>query len=61
MDAKRAPRVSTPRGTTVNSANPGVWPGSLQPEGLIIRATLAVDVAEFARPMNSSMTLGGWP
>ena len=36
-------------------------PGSLQPDGLIMRATLTASVAELTLPTNSSMTLDGWP
>ena len=43
------------------SSNSGVWPGSSQPEGLVMRATLRASVPEFTRPMNSSIFFGGWP
>src|SRR5476651_1046056 len=52
---------SAPRRTTVNSSNSGVWPGSTQPAGLVMRATLRASVFEFTRPMNSSIFFGGWP
>ncbi|MND02503.1 hypothetical protein D3C83_219010 [compost metagenome] len=50
-----------PRRTTVYSSNSGVWPGSTQPLGLFIRATLTPSVAEFTRPMYSSMIFGLLP
>src|ERR1041385_2034093 len=58
------PRVVTrsdPRRTTVNSSNSGVCPGSTQPLGLCMRATLTASVREFTRPMNSSMIFGLFP
>ena len=57
-------RVSTrsvPRSTSVNSSNCGVWPGSTQPDGLVMRATLTPGVAEFTRPTNSSIRFGLLP
>jgi hypothetical protein len=45
----------------VYSSKSGVWPGSLQPDGLVIFAMLSSGVFEFARPINSSMIFGGSP
>src|SRR4051794_16284090 len=59
-----SPRVATrsmPCRTTVYSSNAGVRPGSLQPAGLVIRATLTAAVPLFTRPKNSSITLGLFP
>ena len=39
----------------------GVCPGSTQPLGLFIRATLSSSVFELTRPMNSSMIFGLLP
>ncbi len=47
--------------TIVYSSNSGVWPGSIHPGGLFIRAILRTSVWELTRPMNSSMTLGLLP
>src|ERR1022692_3098055 len=52
---------SSPRSTTVNSSNSGTWPGSLHPGGLDILAILNAAVAEFTRPTNSRIVLGGVP
>src|ERR1022692_3900216 len=52
---------SSPRSTTVNSSNSGTWPGSLHPRGLDILAILNAAVAEFTRPTNSRIVLGGVP
>ena len=43
------------------SSNSGVCPGSTQPGGLVIRATLAPAVPEFTRPTNSSIRFGLFP
>src|SRR5436305_2361284 len=51
----------TPRSTPVYSSNSGVWPGSTQPLGLFILATLTSAVAEFTRPTYSSMIFGLFP
>src|ERR1017187_2220866 len=40
---------SRPRNTTVYSSNSGIWPGSLQPAGLSMRAMLTAAVAELTR------------
>src|SRR3954467_15387994 len=70
MTASPAPTSSTPsrvvtrsepRRTTVYSSNSGVCPGSTQPPGLFIRATLHAAVFELTRPMNSSILLGLLP
>lgn len=45
----------------MTSSNSGVWPGSTQPPGLLMRATLTFDVPLFTRPTNSSMSLGLFP
>jgi hypothetical protein len=45
----------------VNSSNAGVWPGSTQPEGLVMRATLAAAVPELTSPTNSSIRFGLLP
>ena len=52
---------SIPASTTVYSSNSGVCPGSTQPPGLFIRATLTARVFEFTQPMNSSIRLGLLP
>src|SRR5271169_2476648 len=52
---------SAPFNTMVNSSNSGVCPGSTQPCGLRKWATLTPVVAEFTRPMYSSMSLGLLP
>lgn len=39
----------------------GRLPGLHQPPGLVIRATLSASVAEFTRPMNSSIFFGLFP
>ena len=43
------------------SSNSGVCPGSTQPLGLFMRATLHAAVFELTRPMNSSMRFGLLP
>src|SRR6185436_6906076 len=50
-----------PRRTTVYSSNSGVCPGSTQPDGLRMCATLTAVVPEFTRPTYSSMSLGLLP
>jgi len=45
----------------VNSSKAGVWPGSTQPDGLRMCATLAEAVCELTRPIYSSMSLGLLP
>src|ERR1035441_9360475 len=52
---------SMPRNTSVNSSNSGVWPGSCHPPGLRMCAMLVWVVAEFTRPINSSISLGLLP
>src|SRR6185369_7151962 len=52
---------STPSNTTVNSTNSGVCPGSTQPSGLRMCATLAAEVPLFTRPTYSSMIFGLFP
>ena len=57
-------RVSTrsvPRSTSVYSSNCGVCPGSTQPGGLVIRATLTPALPEFTSPTNSSIFFGLLP
>src|SRR5580692_3181073 len=49
---------TVPLSTRVNSSNSGVCPGSSQPCGLRIWATLTPAVLELMRPMYSSMSLG---
>src|SRR5215218_1188772 len=44
--------------TTVYSSNSGRWPGSLQPSGDCIRATLRRSSPVLTRPTNSSMSFG---
>src|ERR1035441_1036276 len=58
MEPARCSTRSVPRKTTVNSSNSGVWPGSCQPPGLRMCATLVALVAEFTRPTYSSISLG---
>ncbi len=43
------------------SSNSGRWPGSTQPDGLVISATDTDDVPVFTRPTNSLMSFGGSP
>ena len=43
------------------SSKSGRWPGSLQPAGDRIRATLRRSSELLARPANSSISLGGSP
>ena len=43
------------------SSNSGVCPGSTQPGGLVMRATLAPAVPVFTRPTNSSIRFGLFP
>ena len=43
------------------SSNSGVCPGSTQPGGLVMRATLAPVVSEFTSPTNSSIRFGRLP
>src|ERR1019366_6442295 len=50
-----------PRNTSVNSSNSGVCPGSCHPLGLRMCAMLVWVVAEFTRPINSSISLGLLP
>ena len=50
-----------PESTSVYSSNSGVCPGSTQPAGLTMRATLTALVFERTRPMYSSMRLGLLP
>ena len=45
----------------MNSSNSGVWPGSTQPGGLVMRATLAPAVPELTSPTNSSIRFGLLP
>jgi endonuclease III len=45
----------------VNSSNSGCWPGSTQPDGLRMRATLTEAVPLFTRPTNSSIRFGLLP
>src|ERR1039457_3730938 len=47
-----------PRNTTVYSSKSGVWPGSLQPAGLSMRAMLTASVAELTRPTYSAIRFG---
>ena len=47
-----------PCSTTVISSNSGRWPGSSQPDGDVIRATLTAAWPEFTRPANSSIFFG---
>src|ERR1017187_3148604 len=61
MEPARCSTRSVPRKTTVNSSNSGVWPGSCQPPGLRMCATLVALVAEFTRPTYSSISLGLLP
>jgi len=42
-----------PRSTTVISSNSGRCPGSVQPDGEIIRAMLTLEWPELTRPANS--------
>src|SRR5688572_29621589 len=53
--------LSRPWKTIVYSSNSGVWPGSSQPPGLRMRATLSASWRELTRPMYSSITLGRFP
>jgi hypothetical protein len=50
-----------PRRTTVISWNSGRWPGSRQPAGDTMRATLTAASPEFTRPANSSICFGLLP
>src|SRR5437764_13821419 len=50
-----------PRNTMVYSSNSGVWPGSSQPAGLRIWATLIPGCRVFRWPTYSSMILGRFP
>src|SRR5882724_1411259 len=52
---------SAPFNTYVYSSNCGVCPGSTQPDGLRMCATLTTSVFEFTRPMTSSMSFGLLP
>src|SRR5215471_18721415 len=52
---------SLPRRTIVNSSNSGVWPGSIQPPGLRMCATLRTGVPVLTRPTYSSINLGLFP
>src|SRR5207244_7194785 len=52
---------SMPASTTVYSSNAGVCPGSTQPCGLRMCATLTVLVPELTRPMYSSIAFGRLP
>src|SRR5580658_3445463 len=52
---------SRPRNTTVYSSNSGVWPDSVQPAGLSMRAMLTASVAELTRPTYSAMRFGRLP
>ncbi len=52
---------SIPLSTTVISSNSGRWPGSSQPVGESIFATLTPACPEFTRPTNSSMRFGFVP
>ena len=61
MVASRVVTRSEPCRTMVYSSNSGVWPGSIQPAGLRMRAMLRAAVFEFMRPMNSSIRLGLFP
>ena len=68
---RRAPRrrarpARSPRRTSVNSSNSGVWNGSPQPPGATMRATDTAVSPELTRPTYSSMTfppgtgISGW-
>src|SRR4051812_21110189 len=52
---------SAPSMTTVYSSNSGRWPGSAQPSGDCIRATLRRSSCVLTRPTNSSISLGFVP
>src|ERR1035438_9365160 len=52
---------TVPRKTTVYSSNSGVWPGSSQPSGLRMWATLMAAVEVLTRPTYSSISLGLFP
>src|SRR2546426_3043122 len=52
---------SRPFSTTVYSSNSGVCPGSTQPAGLRMCATLTAAVFELTRPTYSSICFGGLP
>src|SRR6185295_17115492 len=47
-----------PRSTMVISSNSGRWPGSAQPDGDVIRATLTPACPELTRPAYSSIFFG---
>src|SRR6185437_12504075 len=61
MTPSRCSTRNEPRKTTVNSAKSGVCPGSTQPPGLRMRATLTALVCEFTRPIYSSISFGLFP
>ena len=50
-----------PRKTTVTSSNSGRCPGSTQPSGETMRATLTFACSELTRPTNSSICFGLLP
>src|ERR1035441_10743363 len=50
-----------PRNTTEYSSNSGVWPGSVQPAGLSMRAMLTAAVAELTPPTYSAIRFGRLP
>jgi hypothetical protein len=50
-----------PLSTTVTSINCGVCPGSTQPDGEVIFATLTPESLELTRPTNSSIRFGRFP
>src|SRR3954471_3528042 len=52
---------SAPSRTTVYSSNSGRWPGSSQPAGERMRATLTRSSPVFTRPTNSSISFGCVP
>ena len=57
----RVRRARVPLSTTLISRNSGRWPGSSQPLGDVMRATLTFWSLEFTRPTNSSICLGLLP
>src|SRR5689334_3699857 len=59
--ASRVVTRSIPPSTTVYSSNAGVWPGSTQPGGLVMRAIDTAAVRDRTRPMYSSIRLGLLP
>src|SRR5579864_529213 len=64
LTSSTPPSCSTriiPLSTTVISSNSGRWPGSRQPAGDTIRATLRFKWPEFTRPAYSSIRFGGVP